>query len=130
MSTRRRPIKTRVRSTIRSNTKTSMRTLFQNTECIILYDDLNFDSESSVATRVTKHIGWEALSHAYEVWLYRPATKRFYAYKNRGMIDEAIERMLNCGIKLKAFGASIDRGTTTELCFATPKDQFHFKLKF
>ena len=107
-----------------------MRTLFQNKECIILYDDLAFDSESSVVTRVTRHIGFDTLTHAYEVWLYRSATKRFHAYKNKGLINEAIKRMLDCGIKLKSFGASINEGTTTELCFATPKDQFHFNLKF
>lgn len=107
-----------------------MRTLFQNKECIILYDDLTFESESSLPTRVTRHIGWDTLTCAYEVWVYSPSTKRFYAYKNRGLINEAIKRMLDCGIKLKVFGASIDSGNTTELCFATPKDQFHFDLKF
>ncbi len=107
-----------------------MKTLFQNTECIILYDDHSYQPNRSDSTRVTGYLGFDTLIHAYEVWIYKPATKRFYAYKNRGLINEAVERMLNCGIKLKSFGASISHGTTTELCFATPKDQFHFELKF
>ncbi len=107
-----------------------MRTLFQNEECIILYDDYSILPSQSDATRVTASVGFDALSKAYEVWIYRPPTKRFYAYKNRGLINEAVKRMLDCGIKLKAFGASINNGTTTELCFATPKDQFYFNLKF
>jgi hypothetical protein len=107
-----------------------MRTLFQNEECIILYDDYSFLPNQSEATRVTTSVGFDALAMAQEVWLYKNATKRFYAYKNRGLINEAIERMLDRGIKLKSFGASINSGTTTELCFATPKDQFIFELKF
>ena len=107
-----------------------MKILFQNPECIILYDDYSYHPNRSTVTRVTGYLGFNAVSMAHEIWVYKPATKRFYAYKNRGLIDEAIQRILDCGIKLKSFGASISYGTTTELCFATPKDQFHFELKF
>lgn len=107
-----------------------MKTLFQNTECIILYDDFAFHPNYSEITRVTAFLGFDVISLAEEVWLYNAATKRFYAYKNKGIIDEAVRRMQDCGIKLKSFGASISSGTSTELCFATPKDQFHFELKF
>jgi hypothetical protein len=107
-----------------------MKTLFQNEACIILYDDYTWQPDRSESTRVTSYLGYDTLLYAHEIWVYRSATKRFYAYKNRGLINEAICRMLDCGIKLKSFGASINTGNTTELCFATSKDQFHFELKF
>jgi len=107
-----------------------VRTLFENAECVILYDDHTFHLDKSEATRVTAYIGFTRLSSLHEMWIYKPATKRFYAYKNRGFINEAIAQMAKHGIRLRVFGASIDRGTTTELCFEDTKDEFLFKLMF
>lgn len=103
-----------------------MKTIFQNKECIILYDDHSFHPEASDTSRVVRWLGFDTLIHAQEVWIYRPATKKFHAYKNKGMINEAIHRIFDFGIKLIPCPSS----SPTALRFATPKDQFYFELKF
>lgn len=107
-----------------------MKTIFQNKECIILYDDRSFHPEESNVTRVAGYLGFDALAMAHEVWIYKPATKNFYAYKIDGLINEAIHRIFEFGIKLKVCAASIDTACAQELRFETSKDEFLFKLKF
>lgn len=104
-----------------------MKTLFDNGECIILWDN---GKGSSKVTRVTKHIGWDRLQNAYEVWTYCSSRQIFIAYKNRGDVNEILHRMSELGINLKISSSSLDTAVVKELRFATDKDKFHFQLKF
>jgi len=107
-----------------------MRTIFNNGVCIIIYDDYTFHTEQSDTSRVTGYLSFENVMRAHEVWVYKPGTKRFHAYKNKGPICEVIQRMADLGINTKKFAITRNTSITTELCFATPKDQFYFELKF
>lgn len=106
-----------------------MKTIFDNDVCIILNDDLTFHPEHSNTSRVTGFIGFDRLIHAHEVWVYKPQIKRFHAYKNKGYVNEAIQRMAKLGINVRAFAASSD-SHVSQLRFETSKDLFHFNLKF
>jgi len=104
-----------------------MKTIFNNGVCIILYDDSSFHPEHSDTSRVTGYVGFNALLHAYEVWVYTSTTKRFYSYKCKSSIMEAVNRMAKLGINLRVLTA---KDYKPELSFETPKDEFHFNLKF
>jgi hypothetical protein len=104
-----------------------MKTIFDNGACIILWCD---ETKNSDVTDVTKHIGWDKLTRAYEVWMYKSSRDLFFSYKNRGGINEIIQRMSDMGVELKVSAVTIDNAMVKELRFATEKDRFHFKLKF
>lgn len=107
-----------------------MKTIFDNGDCIILWDDGTNKGGDSTVTRVTAHIGWENLTRAQEVWTYISHRKLFFSYKNKGHINEIIHRMAELGVNLKISAASLQTAVVKELCFATDKDEFHFNLKF
>jgi hypothetical protein len=106
-----------------------MKTIFDNDDCIILWDDGTTEGDSTVS-RVTAHIGWDKLTRAQEVWTYISHRKLFFSYKNKGHINEIIQRMAEVGVNLKISAASLDTAVVKELRFATDKDEFHFHLKF
>lgn len=89
---------------------------------------MSYQPESSDASRVTAYLRWENVANALEIWRYSYATKKFYAYKNKGL-DEGVFRLAQLGINVIKSCVSMD-AVTKELSFATDKDEFYFKLRF
>ncbi len=79
---------------------------------------------------IHKAVGYQKMHMLHEVWTYNPITKRFQAFKNRGLGQELVELMAQSGITLRSSAARISDAATMELRFDTDKDRFLFKLKY
>lgn len=123
-----------------------MRVIFRNIPCIILVEDrgdedvmkggvpallyraLRDDTHEKTGAYPRQIL--EPVAMAQEVWIYKPYTRRFVAFKNKGHINEIIHRMSEHGINVKVWSASLSNGCASEMAFCEDKDEFLFNLKY
>jgi hypothetical protein len=103
----------------------AMRTMYEDENLFLLYH-----RGAYTPNMMQKALGFQRMSMLHEIWTYNPMTKRFQAFKNKGLGSGLVELMSRSGIKLKSTAARISDAAAMELRFATEQDEFLFKLKY
>jgi hypothetical protein len=101
------------------------RVLHENKTLALLYG-----RDSHSASMVLNSLGTRRVQLLHEVWSYNPTTKRFQAFKNRGLGQGLVQYLAKMGINVKPSAARISDAAAMELRFAEEKDEFLFKLKY
>lgn len=116
-----------------------MKKVFANRDCIIvvLEKGETIKTDGKFLAEMTREVGGTQhnsilgrMNIAHEIWLYDQPTKKFYAWKNKGHVNEIIHRMAEVGVNVKVAAARLDRGVASEVRFCEDKDEFLFNLKY